>query len=233
MGVGGGHALVYRVANTSDEPLWVLVDFDEPNGDRLCGFIKKIEPGAGHLFECPLTTPVVADQEYRLRLSVYADDRLASRIAGVDPVFRANQTDLAAFEELRATIPEPRPAALGRSVDDAAPSPNLPAVFEPTWFRHLQRRLSLAAYEDSGRLTVDTDALLFTSDETTIRVPFAQISSVRLESMPSDPVNNWVVVRFTADDNKPEGVGFKDGAWLGNSNGEGMIFLTIRRAARK
>jgi hypothetical protein len=82
-------------------------------------------------------------------------------------------------------------------------------------------------------LTVDTDALLFTSDETTIRVPFAQISSVRLESMPSDPVNNWVVVRFTADDNKPEGVGFTDGAWLGNSNGEGMIFLTIRRAARK
>lgn len=230
MDVNGGLALVYGIANKSSEPLWAIVDFDDPNGDRQCGFVKKIDPGESPQFHCPLTT-VLTEREYRLRLAVFADDRLSDFVAGSEPAFRVSESDIAAFERLRGRITVALPRGVVGPADDAAASPALPAVFEPTWFRRLHRTSTLV-YEDSGRLTVDRDAALFAADETTIRIPFAEIVSVRLERMSND-TTNWVVVSFTTDDQKLETVGFKDGEWISANTDTGMIFLTLRRATRK
>lgn len=231
MGGGDALAMVYGVANISKQPVWVLAEFNSPGGDRLCEFLKKIEPGASTLFECAVAA-IMADQRYPLKLSVYSDDRLASRVERFEPTFRTSQQELTSFEKLRAATTDTRPTPLA-NVDDGAASADLPTTFEPTWYRRLQRGFSLKAYEDSGQLTVSVDTLVFTAGEKVVRIPLAQITSVRLAGVPRDIANDWVVVRFTGDDQKPDGVGFKDGSGLGNGKGTGVMYLTIRRATRK
>ena len=231
MGVAEGYALVYGIANTSKQPLWAMVEFDTEAGERQCEFIKKIEPGVSFLFQCPYMA-VVPGQRYPLKLRVYTEDRLTGQVASFEPMFRATEAELAAFEKVRAGLTD-APRVTDKALDEGATSPDLPTSFEPTWFRRLQRGFSLRAYEDSGRLTVATDALVFTAGDKTVRISFSQITSVRLDGMPRDMANNWVVVRFTNDEQKPDGVGFRDGAGLGNGKGTSMMYLTVRRASQK
>jgi hypothetical protein len=51
--------------------------------------------------------------------------------------------------------------------------------------------------------------------------------------MPNDIANHWVIVRFTNDEGKADGVGFRDGGRLGNRQGTGKIYQAVRRAAKK
>lgn len=51
--------------------------------------------------------------------------------------------------------------------------------------------------------------------------------------MPGDIANRWVVVRFTNDEGKADGVAFRDGGRMGFRQGTGMIYQTARRAASK
>ncbi len=231
MGVAGGYALVYGIANTSKQLLWAMVEFNTPSGDRQCEFIKKIEPGASFLFQCPMTA-ILPGERYPLKLSVYADDRLAERVARFESVFRTSEQELAAFNKVRESLAD-APSVSINALDDGAASPALPTSFEPTWFRRLQRGFSLKAYEDSGQLTVNADALVFTAGDKTVRIPVSNITSVRLDGMPRDLANDWVVVRFTNEGQKPDGVGFKDGARLGNGRDTGMMYLAVRRVAQK
>lgn len=69
MGVAGGYGLVYGIANTSKQPVWAMVEFNSSGGGRQCAFIKRIEPGASLLFECPVTA-VLAGERYPFKLSV-------------------------------------------------------------------------------------------------------------------------------------------------------------------
>lgn len=213
MGVAGGYALIYGIANMSKQPLCAMVEFNSPAGDRQCEFIERIEPGASSLFSCPFTT-IQPGERYPMRLSVYTDDRLAERVARFEPVFRAHERELAEFNKLRADRTD-LPSMPVSASDDGAASPELPTSFEPTWFRRLQRGFSLRAYEDSGQLTVNADALVFTAEGKTLRIPVSQVTSVRFDGMPRDLANDWVVVRFINDEQKPDGVGFKDGTGLG------------------
>ena len=67
----------------------------------------------------------------------------------------------------------------------------------------------------------------------TVRIPHSQITSVRSEPLDNDIANHWTAVRFTADDGKPDGVAFRDGGKMGHSQGTGMIYVTLHRAAKK
>jgi hypothetical protein len=111
--------------------------------------------------------------------------------------------------------------------------PAVPATFKPTWYRRVDRGFAMRAYENSGDLTVNSDELLFVDGEKTLRIPYAQIQSVRWEPMPNDIANHWVIVRFTTDENKPDAVGFRDGGRMGLRQGTGIIYLALRRAAKK
>jgi hypothetical protein len=229
-GAAGGYALVYGIRNTSREPQWAMVEFDNPDGDRLCEFIKKIEPGAAIDFECPVAA-VTAGQSYQLTLAVYEDERLTDRMVRFEPVLKVTEPELAEADKAGAASPAAS-RALVTTLDEGAATP-FPATFKPTWYRRVERGFSLRAYEDSGDLTVHADALVFTAGKKTIRIPVSQITSVRLDSLPRDIANHWVVVRFTNDEQKPDGVGFRDGARMGGGQDTRLIYMAVRRAAKK
>jgi hypothetical protein len=97
----------------------------------------------------------------------------------------------------------------------------------------LNKGFSMRAYENSGNLTIEADALVFVDGKKTVRIPYSQITSVRWEPLDNDIANHWTAVRFTSDDGKPDGVAFRDGGMMGHSQGTGMIYVTLHRAAKK
>jgi hypothetical protein len=225
-----GYALVYGISTSTRESLYALVEVSNPDGTRRCEFLKKLEPKASYRFECPLAD-AAAGQSYASRLTAYFDDRLEDRELRYEPVFQVTTQVLGAADKAAAPAAAVRTVANG--VDEGAASPALPTTFKPTWYRRLERGFSMKAYEDSGDLTVNADALVFTTGKKTVRIPFSDITSVRWEPMPRDIANYWVVVRFTNDQQQPDGVGFRDGSRMGASKGTGMMYLAVHRAAHK
>jgi hypothetical protein len=51
--------------------------------------------------------------------------------------------------------------------------------------------------------------------------------------LPSDIANHWVVVRFTSEEGKEDGVAFRDGGRLGLRGETGPIYQALRSAAKK
>lgn len=117
-------------------------------------------------------------------------------------------------------------------VIEAAELP-LPSTHKPTWYRKIDKGFSMRAYENSGDLTIEADALVFVDGKKTVRIPFSQITSVRWEPLDNDIANHWAAVRFTNDEGKPDGVAFRDGGMLGRRQHTGMIYVTLHRAAKK
>jgi hypothetical protein len=86
----------------------------------------------------------------------------------------------------------------------------------------------MKAYENSGDLTVSADELAFVDGKKTVRIPRARILSVRWEPLPNDIANHWIVVKFTNDEGKPDGVAFRDGARMGTRGRSGPIYQAVK-----
>jgi hypothetical protein len=150
--------------------------------------------------------------------------------------YLARRGDALVLVHLAAARPDAAPTDKATAVPDgvfegleSAP----PVTFKPTWYRRVDRGFAMRAYENSGDLTIATEELLFVDGRKTVRIPYARLQSVRWEPMPNDIANHWVIVRFTNDEGKADGVGFRDGGRLGNRQGTGKIYQAVRRAAKK
>lgn len=226
----GSPVLVHSITSTSPrDPFWAVVEVNAPDGARLCEWIKKLEPEQAYRFECPLDGSA-APQKYPSRVRVYSDEKLTKRDLFYEPVVDASAQMLAEAIE-RGTAPTGSTVVPVGIIEGAEPA--VPATFEPTWYRRVDRGFAMRAYENSGDLTVDADELVFTDGKKTVRIPYARMQSVRWEPMPNDIANHWVVVRFTNEENKPDAVGFRDGGRIGRRGETGIIYLAVRRAAHK
>ena len=225
----GGHAFVYTLAGESRDPRWAVVEVNNADGSRKCEWLKKLDAKRTYRFECPVT--VAAGDKVPSRVRVFKDAKLSDRETFIDPVLNVTANVLT-----EAGKPGAPPAADVITVPDgvleAAELP-LPSTFKPTWYRRIEKGFSMRAYENSGDLTVEADALVFVDGKKTVRIAYSQIASVRWEPLDNDIANHWVAVRFTNDEGKPDGVAFRDGGMMGIRKGGGMIYATLHRAAKK
>ena len=229
---GAGYVLVHTITSTAPkDPFWAIVEMNAADGSRLCEWIKKLEPKQAYRFECPLEG-AAAEQKYPFRLRVFSTDKLSlsDREVLYEPVLDVTAEVLAAAVE-EGAAPTGSTVVPAGVIEGAEPA--LPAIFKPTWYRRVDRGFSMRAYENSGDLTVNADELLFVDGRKTVRIPYAQILSVRWEPLPNDIANHWMVIRFTNDENKPDAVGFRDGGRIGLRASTGIIYLAVRRAAKK
>lgn len=90
-----------------------------------------------------------------------------------------------------ATAPSPGPAA-NTDLDKAI---QLPATFENIWFRTEKVRLGLA-YEATGILIVNTDAIVFNHSDGAIRVAAESIQRVTEGTLLPDMMNTWLSVHY-------------------------------------
>ena len=225
---GDAYVLVYAINSTARrERNWALVEVNNPDGSRRCEWLKTLEPRQAYRFECPLED--TAGQEYATSVRVYSDAKLEDREAFYRPVIAVTPYVL---EQAGSVREAPNQSTVPDGVVEGAESA-LPATFKPTWYRRLDRGFSMRAYENSGDLTVAADELVFVDGKKTVRIPYARIVSVRWEPMPADIANHWVVVRFTNDEDKSDGVGFRDGGRLGLRGNTGPIYVALRRVAKK
>jgi hypothetical protein len=228
---GDGYAFVYTVSSSSvKDRAWVVLEVNNPDGTPRCEWVKTVENKQTYRFECPVEG--VAGQSYLSRVRVFTDPELTNREVHTTPDLTVTASAIAEADKEAA---KPIDAAIVVVPNDAfeVVGSTLPATFKPTWYRHLDRGLSMRAYEQSGDLTVSADELLFVDGDKTTRIPFARIQSVRWEPMPSDIANHWVIVRFTNDEGKAEAVGFRDGGRLGTRGRTGPIFRAVRAAMKK
>ena len=79
---------------------------------------------------------------------------------------------------------------------------------------------------------MESDALVFKTDEKALRVPFSNITSVRLDMIPPDAFE-WVVVRFIGENQQPDDAAFREGGRRRSGRETGMMYLTLHRASRK
>ena len=224
----GAHAFVYAMTGDSRQPKWVEVEVNNADGSRRCEWLKKLEPKQPYRFECPVV--VAAGDKIPTRVRIYKDAKLEDREFFNDPVVNVTANVLA--NAAKAAAPEANAITVPDGVIDAADLP-LPSTHKPTWYRKINKGFSMRAYENSGDLTIEADALVFVDGPKTVRIPFSKIISVRWEPMANDIANHWTAVRFTNDEGKPDGVAFRDGGMLGRSQGTGMIYVTLHRAAKK
>ena len=220
-----GYSLDYEVAAVSGRPIWMLVEFDEPTGGRACEFVRKVEPRSRLLFECPME--VLPGRWYSIRLRAFRDDRLRTEVANRSEAFRRSSQQLAEFEVGRAGLKTVR-TDLAALIDEG--TKDVPSTFEPAWYRPLERPFKVVAFDNSGRLTIDAEAIVFVDGDQTLRIPFSSVTSVRLGEMQGDVANEWVVVRFLDDEGRRDGAGFRDGAYLGHGLATGVLYLAVRRA---
>ena len=225
---GNTYQLIHAITSTSSkDSWWALVEVNSPDGSRKCEWLKKLEPKQAYRFECPLQD--AAGQKFASRVRIYSNAKLTDREILYEPVVDVTPQGLAAADTASATAGTtvvPDGVVEGMDV-------TLPATFKSTWYRRVDRGFSMRAYENSGDLTVSADELVFTDGKKTVRIPHAQILSVRWEPLPNDIANHWVVVRFTSDDGKPVGVAFRDGGGLGLRGETGIIYQAVRRAVKK
>lgn len=227
---GASYAVVYTLAaQGSKDPIWAEVEVNNADGSRRCEWLKKLEGKQVVRFECPVTGAVGDKVPSRVR--VFKDEKLEDRELFRDPELNVTAAVLATAEKEGAALAAGVAIAPDGVID--APGMPVPSTFKPTWYRRIDRGFAMRAYENSGDLTVESDALVFVDGKKTVRIPYSQITSVRWEPMPNDIANHWVAVRFTNDEGKPDGVAFRDGGMLGNRQGTGKIYVTLHRAAKK
>lgn len=225
---GDAFLLVHAITSTASKELsWALVEVNSPDGSRKCEWLKKLEPKQAYRFECPLQD--AAGQKFASRVRIYSNAKLTDREVLYEPVLDVTPQGLAAADTASVsagTTVVPDGVVEGMDV-------TLPATFKPTWYRRVDRGFSMRAYENSGDLTVSADELAFVDGKKTVSIPHARILSVRWEPLANDIANHWVVVRFTNDEGKPEGVAFRDGGRMGLRGETGIIYQAVRRAVKK
>lgn len=220
------YVLAYNITSTArKDRFWALVEINNPDGSRRCEWLKTLEPKQAYRFECPLEDTTA--QKYATSVRVYSDAKLEDREVFYRPelTVTTEMLETAGAGRVESTVV---PDGVVEGVEAA-----LPAIFKPTWYRRLDRGFSMRAYEHSGDLTISAEQLTFTDGKTTVRIPFAQITSTRWEAMPGDIANHWVVVRFTNDEGTADAVGFRDGGRLGLRGSTGPIYVALRRAVQK
>jgi hypothetical protein len=223
----GGHVFVFSTKGDSKRPKWMEIEVNNPDGSRRCEWLKKLEPKQAYRFECPVTLAV--GDKLPLRVREYNDAGLEDREYFWDPV---NTVTAGYLANAKPAPPAGGAITVPDGVIEAAELP-LPSTHKPTWYRRINKGFSMRAYENSGDLTIEADALVFVDGPKTVRIPFSQIISVRWEPLDNDMANHWAAVRFTNDEGKEDGVAFRDGGRLGNRQGTGMIYVTLHRAAKK
>jgi hypothetical protein len=222
---GGGIVLAHNISSTSSrDRRWAIVDMSGTDDAAPCSWLKIIEPKQSYRFECPLKHP--AGQQYSTRVRIFEDAQLNNREIHYVPELAVSEAMVAAAEDA-ASAPAPVPPATFESIPTT-----FPATFKSTWYRRVDKGFGMRAYENSGDLTVSADELLFVDGDKTVRIPSAKIHSVRWEPLPNDIANHWIVVRFTNDEGKPDGVAFRDGARLGTRGRSGPIYQAVRNAKK-
>jgi len=218
----GSIVLVQTITSTSPKDrLWGLVDVNDSDGTPMCDWLKTIEPKQTYRFECPLKNP--EGQKYAARVRVFRDAKLENRELLYEPVLEATPQQVAATEDSGAAQ-QGVPVGTFESLDAV-----LPVTFEPTWYRRVDKGFGMKAYENSGKLTVSGDELVFVDGKKTIRIARGRILSVRWEPLPHDIANHWVLVRFTNDEGKADAAAFRDGGRLGTRGSTGPIYQAVRR----
>jgi hypothetical protein len=222
------YVLAYNITSTvRTDRFWALVEINNPDGSRRCEWLKTLEPKQAYRFECPLEEKTA--QKYATSVRVYSDAKLEDREVFYRPELTVTTEML---ETASAGADRAGPTVVPDGVVEGVEAA-LPATFKPTWYRRLDRGFSMRAYEHSGDLTISAEQLTFVDGKTTVRIPFAQITSVRWEAMPGDIANHWVVVRFTNEAGTADAVGFRDGGRLGLRGSTGPIYVALRRTAKK
>ena len=223
---GDTPVLVHTITSTtSKNRYWALVEVNNVDGSRKCEWLKVLEPKQHYRFECPVEAS--AGQSFPSRVRVYSDARLTNRELFYEPVL-----DITA-DRLSAAVAAGDAAGVVPDGTFEAMEAALPATFKPTWYRRVDKGFGMRAYENSGDLTVTTDATSFVDGKKTVRIPHSLILSVRWEPLPNDIANHWVVVRFTNEEGKEDGVAFRDGGRIGLRGETGPIYQALRRAAKK
>jgi hypothetical protein len=220
----GGIALVHTIGSTSKENLWAIVDMNGTDDTAPCTWLKVIEPKQSYRFECPLNNP--AGQKYSTRVRIFRDAQLDDREIHYVPELAVSESMIAAAETAA-----PAQAAVPPGTFESMAT-TLPATFKSTWYRRVDKGFGMRAYENSGDLTVSTEELLFVDGDKTVRIPYAQIQSVRWEPLPNDIANHWIVVKFTNGEGKPDGVAFRDGARMGTRGRSGPIYQAAGQAKK-
>jgi hypothetical protein len=222
---GNTIVLVQTITSTSDkEQRWVMVDMTGSDDTAPCDWLKRVGARQSYRFECPLKNPT--GTTYTTRVRVFKDAQLDDREIHWIPELVASAPVVAAAVDAAS---EPPTVPRGTFEHTAA---TLPATFKPTWYRRVDKGFGMRAYENSGDLTVSADDLLFVDGDKTVRIPYTRIQSVRWEPLPNDIANHWVVVRFTSEDGKQDGVAFRDGARLGNRGRTGPIYQAVRQPTK-
>lgn len=222
---GDDIVLVHTITSTSSKDrLWAIVDVNGPDGSGTCDWLKTLEAKQTYRFECPLKNP--SGQKYTMRVRVYRDAKLEDRELLYEPAIDVTPQQLTAAENIGSA-----PAAVPVGTFEGLQT-TLPATFKPTWYRRVDKGFGMKAYENSGDLTVSADELLFVDGKKTVRIPQARILSVRWEPLPNDIANHWVVVRFTSDEGKADGVAFRDGGRMGTRGSTGPIYQAVRQAKK-
>lgn len=220
---GSGLVLAHNITSTSSrDRAWAIVDMDGTDDTAPCTWLKIVEPKQSYRFECPVKNP--AGQKYSTRVRIFKDAQLDDREIHWTPELAVSDAMVAAAEDA-ASAPASVPPATFESM-----ATTFPATFKPTWYRRVDKGFGMRAYEHSGDLTVSADELLFVDGDKTVRIPYAKIQSVRWEPLPNDIANHWIVVKFTNDEGKPDGVAFRDGARLGTRGRSGPIYQAVRNA---
>jgi hypothetical protein len=223
-----GYAFVLGASSSSaKERVWLALEVNNPDGTPRCDFLKTIEKEQSYRFECPVES--VAGKAYSARIRVFTDADLTRRDVHVESDLAVTTGAIADADKAAAKPVDAATVVVASGVAEVDAT-TLPATFKPTWFRHLDRKSAMKAYEQSGDFTVSADELLFVDGDKTTRIPFARIQLVRWEPMPGDIANHWVVVRFTDEQGKEEVVGFRDGARLGTRGRTGPIYRAVRGA---
>ena len=221
------YVIVHTIASTaSKDRFWALVEVNNADGSRKCEWLKVLEAKQHYRFECPVEA--AAGQKYPSRVRIYSDAKLTNRELFYEPVLDVTAEGLSAASAVSDSTSTVVPDGTFEAIESA-----LPATFKPTWYRRIDKGFSMRAYENSGDLTVNTDDVLFVDGKKSVRIPQAQILSVRWEPLPHDIANHWVVVRFKNEEGKEDGVAFRDGGRMGLRGETGPIYQAVRRAAKK
>lgn len=222
---GNAIVLVQTITSTaSKDRLWGLVEVNGSEEVGQCDWLKVLEANQAYRFECPLKNP--GGQKYELRVRVYRDAKLTDRELLYEPTVDATPQQVTAAETIKSDQ-----TAVPLGIFESMETP-LPATFKPTWYRRVDKGFGMKAYENSGDLTVSADELVFVDGKKTVRIPQARILSVRWEPLPNDIANHWVVVRFTNEEGKADGVAFRDGGRLGTRGSTGPIYQAVRRTKK-
>ena len=218
---GNAVFLRYNIKSTSPKDRWwALVEMNGSDETRQCDWLKILEPNQSYSFECPLKNP--GGQKYDARVRIFRDSKLENREILYEPTLAVTPQLMTAAENV-ASAPPAVPIGTFESIETP-----LPATFKPTWYRRVDKGFGMRAYENSGDLTVSADELLFVDGKMTLRIQKAKILSIRWEPLPNDIANHWIVVRFTNDEGKADGVAFRDGGRMGTRGKSGPTYQAVR-----